>query len=167
LKFEQRRLAAGPVEAALDERTACVVVLQPSFLVAIHDLSGLAERVHAAGALLVVVVAEANALGLLKSPGAWQADIAVAEGQSLGVPMQFGGPSVGMMATRTRFVRQLPGRIAGATTDAVGRRGFVLTLQAREQHIRREKATSMGCPEFRGGAKLASRYGTHQCTRPR
>jgi glycine dehydrogenase subunit 1 len=145
LELSAGQLAAQSVADLLDERTACVVVQQPSFLGSVLDLTGLAERVQAAGALLVMVVAEASSLGLLKPPGAWGADIAVAEGQSLGVPMQFGGPWVGLMATRTRFVRQLPGRIAGATTDRQGRRGFVLTLQAREQHIRREKATSNIC----------------------
>ena len=129
----------------VDDRTACVVVQQPSFFGSIHDLAGLADRVHQAGALLVVAVSEALSLGLLKPPGAVGADVAVAEGQSLGVPMQFGGPWVGLMATRSQYVRQLPGRIVGATTDSEGRRGFVLTLQAREQHIRRVKATSNIC----------------------
>jgi glycine dehydrogenase subunit 1 len=132
-------------EGLLDDRTACVVVQQPTFFGQVQDLSALAEKVHQAGALLIVAVAEAVSLGLLKPPGAYGADIAVAESQSLGVPMSFGGPWAGMMATRTAYVRQLPGRIVGQTVDHEGRRGFVLTLQAREQHIRREKATSNIC----------------------
>jgi len=139
------QLAVQPAEELLDERTACLVVQQPTFFGRVEDLSRAAERAHAIGALLIVAVPEACSLGLLKSPGAWGADIAVAEGQSLGIPMQFGGPWVGMMATRHDYVRQLPGRIVGATVDQDGRRGFVLTLQAREQHIRREKATSNIC----------------------
>jgi len=129
----------------VDEHTACVVVQQPDFFGHIHDLDGLAEAVHERGALLVVCVADATSLGLLKSPGEWGADIATAEGQPLGLPLQYGGPWAGLMACRSEHIRQLPGRIAGQTTDADGRRGFVLTLQAREQHIRREKATSNIC----------------------
>jgi glycine dehydrogenase subunit 1 len=129
----------------VDERTACVVVQQPDVFGHVRDLNGLADAVHARGALLVIAVADATSLGLLKSPGAWGADIATAEGQSLGLPLQFGGPWAGLMACKAEYVRQLPGRIAGQTTDHDGRRGFVLTLQAREQHIRREKATSNIC----------------------
>ena len=129
----------------VDDSTACVVVQQPDAFGHVRDLNGLAEAVHARGALLIVAVADATSLGLLKSPGAWGADIAAAEGQSLGLPLQFGGPWAGLMACKAEFVRQLPGRIAGQTNDAEGRRGFVLTLQAREQHIRREKATSNIC----------------------
>ena len=129
----------------VDDETACVVVQQPDVFGQIHDLDGLAERVHARGALLLVHTADATALGVLKSPGAIGADIATAEGQSLGLPLQYGGPWAGLMACKAEFVRQLPGRLVGQTTDAQGRRGFVLTLQAREQHIRREKATSNIC----------------------
>jgi len=139
------QIVVGPAEELVDDATACVVVQQPDFFGQVRDLSGVAERCHARGALLVLVVAEAASLGLLRSPGAWGADIAVAEGQSLGMPLAFGGPYAGLMATRSQFVRQLPGRIVGQTADAQGRRGFVLTLQAREQHIRREKATSNIC----------------------
>jgi glycine dehydrogenase subunit 1 len=108
-------------------------------------LKALAERAHAAGALLVAVVTESASLGLLRSPGACGADIAVAEGQSFGVPLSYGGPYVGLFATREQYARQLPGRLAGVAYDKQGRRGFVLTLATREQHIRREKATSNIC----------------------
>jgi glycine dehydrogenase subunit 1 len=139
------QLDAQPAHELVDERTACLVVQQPSFFGRIHDLALAADRAHEAGALLVVAVPESISLGLLRSPGACGADIAVAEGQPLGVPMSFGGPWAGLMATRSEHVRQMPGRIVGATVDQDGRRGFVLTLQAREQHIRREKATSNIC----------------------
>ena len=131
--------------AALDGRTACVVVQYPGFFGHLGDLRPVAEQAHAAGALLVVVVTEAVALGLVETPGAMGADIVVAEGQSIGVPLSFGGPYLGLFATRERFVRQMPGRLAGQTVDAEGRPGYVLTLSTREQHIRREKATSNIC----------------------
>jgi glycine dehydrogenase subunit 1 len=130
---------------SLDGQTACVVVQQPDVFGHVRDLNGLADAVHERGALLVVSVADPTSLGLLKSPGAWGADIATAEGQPLGLPLQYGGPWAGLMACKTEYLRQLPGRISGQTTDHAGRRGFVLTLQAREQHIRREKATSNIC----------------------
>jgi glycine dehydrogenase subunit 1 len=136
--------AGSPVDL-VDEHTACVVVQQPDVFGHVRDLAGLADAVHAHGALLIVGVADATSLGVLKSPGAWGADIATAEGQSLGLPLQYGGPWAGLMACKTAFLRQLPGRISGQTADGDGRRGFVLTLQAREQHIRREKATSNIC----------------------
>ncbi len=129
----------------VDSHTACVVVQQPDFFGHVRDLNGLAGAVHERGALLVICVADATSLGVLKSPGEWGADIATAEGQSLGLPLQYGGPWAGLMACKSDYMRQLPGRIAGQTTDHDGRRGFVLTLQAREQHIRREKATSNIC----------------------
>jgi glycine dehydrogenase subunit 1 len=129
----------------LDEHTACVVVQQPDVFGHVRDLNGLSDAVHASGALLVIAVADPTSLGVLKSPGAWGADIATAEGQPLGLPLQYGGPWAGLMACKSAFVRQLPGRISGQTSDHGGRRGFVLTLQAREQHIRREKATSNIC----------------------
>jgi glycine dehydrogenase subunit 1 len=130
---------------AIDEATSCVVVQWPDVYGQLGDLEPLAAAVHARGALLIVVVTEIIALGALKAPGASGADVVVAEGQSLGNPLSFGGPSVGLFATRQAFVRQMPGRLVGETSDAVGRRGFVLTLSAREQHIRREKATSNIC----------------------
>ena len=131
--------------AAIDGETSCVVVQYPDILGRIADLSPIAEAAHAAGALLVAVVTEPVALGLIKAPGEMGADIVVGEGQSIGVGLQFGGPYVGLFATREKFVRQMPGRLAGETVDAEGKRGFVLTLSTREQHIRREKATSNIC----------------------
>lgn len=139
---------AGLVEddliALIDDQTACVIVGQPTFFGEIRDLTAVVEAAHRFGAL-VVEVYNPTSLGLLRPPGEWDADIAVAEGQPLGVPLSFGGPYVGLMSCKKALVRQLPGRIVGAASDGEGRRGFVLTLQAREQHIRREKATSNIC----------------------
>ncbi|NIJ06986.1 glycine dehydrogenase subunit 1 [Sphingomonas vulcanisoli] len=131
--------------AAVDGETSCVVVQTPSILGHIGDWSALAEACHAKGALLIVVVTEPVSLGAIKSPGEMGADIVVGEGQSIGVGLNFGGPYVGLFATREKYVRQMPGRLCGETTDADGKRGFVLTLSTREQHIRREKATSNIC----------------------
>ncbi|MEP7315224.1 MAG: aminomethyl-transferring glycine dehydrogenase subunit GcvPA [Sphingomicrobium sp.] len=131
--------------AAIDDQTSCVVVQYPDILGRIADLTPLAEAAQAKGALLVAVVTEPVALGLIKAPGEMGADIVVGEGQSIGVGLQFGGPYVGLFATREKYVRQMPGRLAGETVDAEGKRGFVLTLSTREQHIRREKATSNIC----------------------
>jgi glycine dehydrogenase subunit 1 len=130
---------------AIDGETSCVVVQYPDILGRIADLSELAARAHQKGALLIAVVTEPVALGLIRSPGEMGADIVVGEGQSIGVGLNFGGPYVGLFATRDKYVRQMPGRLAGETVDADGRRGFVLTLSTREQHIRREKATSNIC----------------------
>jgi glycine dehydrogenase subunit 1 len=130
---------------SIDGETSCVVVQYPDILGRIADLSELAERAHAVGALLIAVVTEPVALGLIKAPGEMGADIVVGEGQSIGVGLNFGGPYVGLFATRDKYVRQMPGRLAGETVDAEGKRGFVLTLSTREQHIRREKATSNIC----------------------
>ena len=132
-------------EAALDKTVAAVVLQSPNFFGCVEDLKAFADKVHAAGALLVVVVTESASFGLLRSPGACGADIVVAEGQSFGVPVSFGGPYVGLFATREQYARQMPGRLAGIAYDREGRRGFVLTLATREQHIRREKATSNIC----------------------
>ena len=131
--------------AAIDGETSCVVVQNPNILGHVADLSELAEACHAKGALLIAVVTEPVALGAIRSPGEMGADIVVGEGQSLGVGLQFGGPYVGLFATREKYVRQMPGRLCGETVDAEGKRGFVLTLSTREQHIRREKATSNIC----------------------
>ena len=130
---------------ALDNKTAALVVQSPNFFGCIEDLQSLADAAHAVGALLVVTVTEAISFGLLKTPGACGADIVVGEGQSWGVPMSFGGPHVGLFATQEKFVRQMPGRLCGVAYDKNGNRGFVLTLSTREQHIRREKATSNIC----------------------
>ncbi len=130
--------------ARLNGETAAVVLALPGFTGTVEDHSELIDAAHAAGAL-AVVTAYPVALGILRTPGAMGADIVTGEGQSLGIPLAFGGPYLGFMATRKTWVRRMPGRIAGATHDAQGRRGFVLTLQAREQHIRREKATSNIC----------------------
>ena len=129
----------------LDADTACVVVQTPNLFGTATDVSKIAEAAHAAGALLIVVVTEAVSLGLLKSPGEMGADIVVGEGQSIGNGLNYGGPYVGLFATRDKYVRQMPGRVCGQTVDAVGSRGFVLTLSTREQHIRRDKATSNIC----------------------
>ena len=131
--------------ASIDDQTSCVVVQYPDILGRITDLTPIAEAAQAKGALLIAVVTEPVALGLIKSPGEMGADIVVGEGQSIGVGLQFGGPYVGLFATREKYVRQTPGRYAGETVDAEGKRGFVLTLSTREQHIRREKATSNIC----------------------
>ncbi|SLN33757.1 aminomethyl-transferring glycine dehydrogenase subunit GcvPA [Oceanibacterium hippocampi] len=136
---------AEDLAARIDGETACVIVQNPSFFGRLKDLRALADACHAAGALLVVVVTEVVSLGLVASPGEMGADIVVAEGQSLGVPLGFGGPYVGLFACRQKHVRQMPGRLCGETVDQDGRRGYVLTLSTREQHIRREKATSNIC----------------------
>jgi glycine dehydrogenase subunit 1 len=133
------------IAAEVDETVSCVVVQNPDFFGHLHDLRALADKVHAAGALLIAVVTEIVSLGLVLAPGEMGADIVVAEGQSLGNPLSFGGPYVGLFATREKFLRQMPGRLAGETLDAEGRRGYVLTLSTREQHIRRERATSNIC----------------------
>ncbi|RJF85401.1 aminomethyl-transferring glycine dehydrogenase subunit GcvPA [Sphingomonas cavernae] len=136
---------AARLLAAIDKDTSCVVVQYPDILGRITDLAPIAAKAHENGALLVAVVTEPVALGALKSPGEMGADIVVGEGQSIGVGLQFGGPYVGLFACQERFVRQMPGRLCGETVDAEGKRGFVLTLSTREQHIRREKATSNIC----------------------
>ncbi len=144
------QLPASPVPtediiAAIDDETACVVVQNPDFFGNMRDLTPIAEAAHAAGALLIAVVTEIVSLGAIKSPGEMGADIVAAEGQSIGNGLTYGGPYVGLFATRQKYVRQMPGRLCGETVDADGKRGFVLTLSTREQHIRREKATSNIC----------------------
>jgi glycine dehydrogenase subunit 1 len=133
------------IAAKIDAETSCVVVQYPSVFGHIRDLQPIADAAHKAGALLIVAVTEIVALGALTAPGDMGADIVVAEGQSIGNGLNFGGPYVGLFATRDKYVRQMPGRLCGETVDAGGRRGFVLTLSTREQHIRREKATSNIC----------------------
>lgn len=130
---------------ALDDKTAALVVQSPNFFGCIEDLKALGEAAHAVGALFVVVVTEGISFGLLQKPAAVGADIVVGEGQSFGIPMSFGGPHVGIFATQDRYVRNMPGRLCGIGYDKNGNRGYVLTLSTREQHIRREKATSNIC----------------------
>ncbi len=143
-KLEAEPDTAGVI-SAIDGETSCVVVQYPDILGRIPDLAAIAEAAHAQGALLVAVVTEPVALGLIEAPGNLGADIVVGEGQSLGVGLQFGGPYLGLFGCREKFVRQMPGRLCGETVDAEGKRGYVLTLSTREQHIRREKATSNIC----------------------
>src|SRR5579862_7210111 len=137
--------SAEDIAAMIDGETACVVVQSPDVFGLIRDIETVAAAAHAKGALLIAVVTEAMSFGLLESPGAQGADIVAAEGQSIGNGLNFGGPYVGLFATREKFIRQMPGRLTGETVDADGRRGFVLTLSTREQHIRRDKATSNIC----------------------
>lgn len=130
---------------AVNDKAACVIGQSPNVFGTVTDLSPVADAAHAKGALLVTVFTEVVSLGLVKPPGEMGADIAVGEGQSIGVPLGFGGPYVGLFTCGSKFLRQMPGRLCGETVDAVGQRGFVLTLSTREQHIRREKATSNIC----------------------
>lgn len=149
-----------PVEAAarvLDGGFACLIAQHPNFFGGIEPMRDLADASHAVGAQFVAVV-EPTSLALLAAPGTYGADIVAAEGQSLGIPLSFGGPYVGLMAARMESVRQMPGRLVGATRDAQGRRGYVLTLQAREQHIRREKAASNICTNQALCALAATAY---------
>jgi glycine dehydrogenase subunit 1 len=153
LRFSEAALERAPLDPAgaddlaarITEETACVVVQNPDVFGHLRDLSALAEACRAKGALLIVCVAEPVSLGAVEPPGAMGADIVAGEGQGIGNGLNFGGPYLGLLATRERLVRQMPGRVSGETVDAEGRRGYVLTLSAREQHIRREKATSNIC----------------------
>mgnify|MGYP002725577239 CR=1 FL=1 len=129
----------------IDDETACVVVQNPDFFGNVRDLTPLADACHEKGALLIAVVNEVVSLGAITPPGEMGADIVAAEGQSIGNALNYGGPTVGLFAVRNKHLRQMPGRVCGETTDTEGRRGFVLTLSTREQHIRREKATSNIC----------------------
>jgi glycine dehydrogenase subunit 1 len=137
-------VSLAQLEAAVTADTACVLIQHPNFFGCLEDMTAIGKIAHAAGAMFAVSV-DPISLGLLTRPGDYGADIVVAEGQSLGTPMQYGGPYLGIMACREKFVRRMPGRIAGETVDRRGKRCFVLTLQTREQHIRREKATSNIC----------------------
>ena len=138
-------MASEDIGAAIDDETSCVILQSPDFFGNPRDLRSAAAAAHARGALLIAVFTDPVALGALPSPGEMDADIAVGEGQGLGNMLNFGGPYLGLFATRAKNVRQMPGRLAGETVDAAGRRSFVLTLSTREQHIRREKATSNIC----------------------
>ena len=131
--------------AMIDDQTSCVIVQNPDVFGHIRDLTPIAEAAHEKGALLIAVFTEVVSLGALQSPGAMGADIVVGEGQSIGNSLNFGGPYVGLFATRQKYIRHMPGRLCGQTKDADGQRGFVLTLSTREQHIRRDKATSNIC----------------------
>jgi len=133
------------VIASIDEKTACVIVQYPDFYGSVYDLAPLRAACDAAKCLMVVAFSDISAFALIESPGAMGADIAVGSGQSLGIPMGFGGPHLGLFTCKQKFLRQMPGRVCGLTNDADGKRGFVLTLSTREQHIRREKATSNIC----------------------
>jgi glycine dehydrogenase subunit 1 len=140
---ENGRVDLTALAAAVDDKTAAVIVQSPNFFGTLEDLSAIAEIAHKSGALLVVAITEALSLALVEPPSV--ADIVALEAQSFGIPLCFGGPSVGVLATRDKYIRQIPGRLVGETKDANGKRGFVLTLSTREQHIRREKATSNIC----------------------
>jgi glycine cleavage system P protein (glycine dehydrogenase) subunit 1 len=142
----------------IDRDTAAVVVQSPNFFGCIEELEALADAAHQAGALLVVAITEALSLGALKPPGELGADIVVAEGQSFGIPLSFGGPYCGLFATLEKYMRQMPGRLVGEAYDDRGRRGYVLTLSTREQHIRREKATSNICTNQGLFALMATIY---------
>jgi len=137
------RIDLEELDMAIDEDTAGVLIQSPNFFGTIEDVKALGELVHSKGALLIVSIAEAVSLGIVKPPA--EADIVSIEAQSFGVPLGFGGPYCGVIATRDKFVRQMPGRLVGEARDRNGKRGFVLTLSTREQHIRREKATSNIC----------------------
>src|SRR6267154_5244407 len=140
---ENGRVDLQALEQAITDNTACVLIQSPNFFGTIEDVAAIADLVHSKGALLVVSIAEAISLGIVKPPA--EADIVAMEAQSFGVPLGFGGPYAGVIATKEKFVRQMPGRLTGQTVDKNGRRGFVLTLSTREQHIKREKATSNIC----------------------
>src|SRR5947209_3480693 len=155
---ENGRVNLAELDAAINDKTAAVVIQSPNFFGTIEDVAAVAQIVHKKGAMLIVSIAEALSLGIVKPPT--EADIVTMEAQSFGVPLGFGGPYVGVMATRDKFVRQLPGRLVGQTVDKKGNRGFVLTLSTREQHIRREKATSNICTNQGLVALMATIYMT-------
>jgi glycine dehydrogenase subunit 1 len=152
---------AGTIDTGalrIDKDVAALIVQSPNFFGCVEDLTALADAAHEAGSLLVVVMSEPMSLGVLKPPGACGADIVVAEGQSFGIPLSYGGPYCGLFATQEKYLRQMPGRLVGEATDDSGRRGYVLTLSTREQHIRREKATSNICTNQGLFALMATVY---------
>ena len=155
---ENGRVDMRDLEKKIGNDTACVLIQSPNFFGTIEDVAALADLVHSKGALLVVSIAEAISLGVVKPPS--EADIVSMESQSFGVPLGFGGPYAGVLATKEKFVRQIPGRLVGETKDRNGKRGFVLTLSTREQHIRREKATSNICTNQALIATMATIYMT-------
>src|SRR5215468_11797942 len=152
------RVDLADLEKKITDETACVLIQSPNFFGTIEDVAAIAELAHKKGALLAVSIAEALSLGIVKPPA--EADIVSMEAQSFGVPLGFGGPYAGVMATKEKFVRQMPGRLVGETVDKNGKRGFVLTLSTREQHIRREKATSNICTNQALIATMATIYMT-------
>jgi glycine dehydrogenase subunit 1 len=156
--LENGRVDMAALEKQVTDQTACVLIQSPNFFGAIEDVSAVADLAHRKGALLVVSIAEALSLGIVKPPV--EADIVSMETQSFGVPLGFGGPYAGVLATKEKFVRQMPGRLVGETKDRNGKRGFVLTLSTREQHIRREKATSNICTNQALIATMATIYMT-------
>ena len=153
---ETGRIRLDLLEAAITDETACVLVQSPNFFGVVEDIPAIAEIAHAKGALLIVSIAEAVSLGVVRPPV--EADIVSLEAQSFGVAISYGGPFCGVIATKEKFIRQMPGRLAGQTHDADGNRGFVLTLATREQHIRREKATSNICTNQALVALMATVY---------
>ncbi|HEV7129002.1 MAG TPA: aminomethyl-transferring glycine dehydrogenase subunit GcvPA [Ktedonobacterales bacterium] len=145
IALEDGVTSLAQLEAALGPQTKAVVVQQPNFLGALEDVHAIEHLVHKTPALYVVAISEPASLGILAAPGSYGADIVAGEGQSLGSPLGYGGPALGLFATRAEHVRRMPGRLVGRTVDDRGQRGYVLTLQTREQHIRRERATSNIC----------------------
>jgi len=156
--LENGRVDMADLEKKITEDTACVLIQSPNFFGTIEDVAAIAELAHKKGALLAVAISEALSLGIVKPPV--EADIVAMESQSFGVPLGFGGPYAGVLATKEKFVRQIPGRLVGETRDKNGKRGFVLTLSTREQHIRREKATSNICTNQALIATMATIYMT-------
>ena len=155
---DKGRIDLKALDAAIDDQTACILIQSPNFFGTIEDVATIAEIAHKKGALVIVSIAEALSLGIIRPPV--EADIISLETQSFGIPLSYGGPYAGVIATKEKFVRQIPGRLVGETKDRNGKRGFVLTLSTREQHIRREKATSNICTNQALIALMANIYMT-------